>query len=106
MSHGAIENQEIQWSGEADGIYLVLPEGKYRVVNLKVIANGSMDLCILKSDNGAISIAKIEDTPPERIIHVPQYDIAHFEFDKELPLPYQGRYLILEIDEQLVPLIQ
>lgn len=106
MSSGAILTQNMQWSGEEDGIYLVLPEGKYKVTNLNVIANGSMDLCITKSEDGAIGIAKIEDTPPEKIIHIPQYDIAHFEFDKELPLPYQGRYLILEIDEQFVPLIQ
>ena len=93
----------LHWIIEDRTPYLVRPEGRYRLDNLKIIANGTKDLCIIRTKDGGVGIAKIEESSADEILSVPEYDIGIFEFDREVP--GIGRFMIMDIDEELEPLI-
>lgn len=99
-----IQNTNLSWRVTNKALYLVLGRKAYRSKQCQIIANGTRDLCITQ-EGEALKIRKIRDCKPQDILLIPQNDLLSIEFEKELPPPFIGRYLVLEIEEPMVPLV-
>ena len=102
MKYKQHESTELEWRIEAGKFYLRWKGELYRIVNLRVFANGTRDLCIVEHKDGNIGISLIEGCK-EKILNIPQNDIAIFSFSVEVP--DLGRHMIIEVDDELAPLI-
>jgi len=93
----------MNWRIEGKTVYYIQKRRKYKLLTLRVVGNQNKDLCIYDKD-GELRIGRAEKIDPTQILAVPQGDIGIFEFEKEIP--EAGRVLILEIDEELEPLVK
>jgi len=93
------------WEVYDSGVYLIIGGRRYKARNTAILANGTRDILIVE-DRGELRLASIHRPFKGRVLHVPTHDLAIFEFTERLPEPYMMTYLILEIDEELEPLIR
>jgi len=97
--------QGMAWEVDDSGVYLVVGGRRVRARNNAVLANGTRDILIVES-RGRIGLASIHQAFEGRVMYAPGGDLAVFEFTEPLPEPYGMQYLILEVDEELEPLIR
>lgn len=95
----------LHWEVYDTGAYLNIRGERYKLIETKLMANGTHDVCFANI-NGQLLIKKIVDVDEKNIVHIPQHDIAIFTFERKLPPPFCGKYLTMEIDEQLEPFIR
>ena len=92
------------WRVDDSGIYMVVGGKPCKVASHLVVANGTRDICLVDKD-GCLMVSTLDD-PVGRVVDVPSHDIAVFIFHEPLPDPYRGSTLILEVDQELEPLIR
>lgn len=97
--------QHMSWEVDGSGIYLVHRGKRHRVRSGAILANGTRDAVIVET-NGEIGLASIHQPFEGRVLHRPTHDLVVFMFEERLPPPYSMSVLILEIDEELEPLIR
>lgn len=73
---------------------------KYRVKALLIYANGIRDSCIRLGDDGEPKIAKIANTPKEKILSIPDGDVAIVMLDR-LDKPW----LLFDVNPSTKPMI-
>jgi hypothetical protein len=77
-------------------LYLVDGQRKIRILKLSFFANNvAKDYCIVKGIDDKLEIAKIEETPKDKIVRLPEGDIAFVEMDE---LYKGGKFLIFTPD--------
>jgi hypothetical protein len=96
--------QDMSWLVDERGVYLVIDDERYKVQNVAVLANGTLDIAIGEV-RGELVLVSLSQPFDGRVLHVPCHDLVVFGFSERLPAPYMCPYLILEIDEALEPLI-
>ena len=98
-------DQDFHWQVDDDRAYLVRDGKMWPIKAIGICANGTRDLCIARDDEGELIIAKIESTPPEKVLDVPDADIGIFEFYEEIP-SLGGKLIILGMDPSFDELIR
>lgn len=93
------------WRLGPRGLALVVNGEPHEALSVRIIANGTRDLCYTEEE-GQLTIRRIEDTPPEAVVHVPEYDVAIFEFARPLPPPLGKRFVHVEVGPEIEPIIQ
>jgi len=93
------------WEIEGRHLNLILNK-PYKVKEITISANGTKDLCYTQTKNGQLKIQNLKRANPQEIVHIPSYDIAIIEFYEDLPKPYLGKCILMEIDEDLEPMIK
>ena len=97
--------QDMMWEVDDAGAYLVSGGRRWPVKSMGICANGTRDLCIARDGMGELIIAKIEGTPPEMVLGIPDSDIAVFEFHEEIP-GASGKVLIIGLNPTFEPLMR
>lgn len=97
--------QAMAWEVYDSGVYLVMGGRRFKVKNTAILANGTRDILIVE-DRGELRLASTHHPFKGRVLHVPTHDLAIFEFTERLPEPYMMPYLILEVNEELEPLVR
>jgi len=93
------------WRIDESGLYFIVKSRFYLVIQMKIIANGTRDLCFT-NEGGELRIRKIKEVTPGKIIGIPDDDIIQVEFEELLPFPYIGRFLCFEANTKMKPIIQ
>ena len=93
------------WRLDESGLHFIVKRRPYLVIQMKIIANGTRDLCFT-DEGGKLRIMKIKEVTHETIIDIPNDDIIKIEFEEPLPSPYMGRFLYLEANPKIKPMIQ
>ena len=76
---------EMRWKFDpnAKQLYLVDGQRKIKILKLGFFANNvAKDYCCVKGIDGELRIAKIEETPKDKILRLPEGDIAFIEMDE------------------------
>jgi hypothetical protein len=89
---------EMRWKFDASKkeLYLVDGQRKIKILKLGFLAdNVAKDYCGVKGIGGELKIAKIEETPKDKILRLPEGDIAFIEMNESYK---GGKFLIFTPD--------
>jgi len=104
MNESPLPNVEAEiWTLENGQLYYIRDEKRYRVIEFKIVANGTRDLCVAIDSNGSPAIKKINEAEKTKILWTPNTDLLQVELDK--PVHGQSRYMIIEITPEIKQLV-
>lgn len=100
----------MNWRMEGRSLFLIVERRKFPVKNLRIMANGTQDLCLIKDStdpSGYNFGSYLEDKPsPENLIWKPDGDIAIIEFHEKLPQSQGGRSILFLETKDMEPLLE
>jgi len=104
------EGKIMNWSIIGRGLFLIVEGRNFPVKTVRIMANGTQDLCIIKdpTDPSGYNFGSyLEDTPsPENLIWKPDGDIAIIEFHEKLPQSQGGMSILFLETKGMEPLLE
>lgn len=93
------------WLFKDDNVYLELAGREHRVKSIRVCANGTKDLFLVKGKDDSFELTQRDKLlKTDEIIYHYQDDVVIMDFEK--PYPFDTPFIYWEMNEESVPLIE